>query len=571
MLDSVISAGRYRLGRPLGRGGMAQVRLGLDVNTGHAVAVKYLSGELVSDEDARRLFASEVKASAVLNHPGVVRVLDSGESEDLVTGVPTPYLVMEFVPGQSLAALTCRSQPVATVKALVLTRHLLEALAYCHDVGLIHGDIKPANVMVMPTGRIKLMDFGLACRANGSPAETADVPRFLTIRYASPEQVQQAPPDARSDLYSVGCVLYELLTGEPPFSGDPGEVFAHHLFDRPAAPSNYNPDIAPDVDAIVLHALEKFPDDRYPSAAAMITDIDRVLESNQARSDATAVSVAASVDPAMEMPHWPAMTVIARSREVRRPRLIRSLSAVAAAVLPVAGFGLLHLRSPGDVGGASAALALGGVVQPRVVPSRADTVAPSRATPQLSPRGVTEVGAGIGNRAGTVLLAGDAASTSLTSAVAITRSVTETEREDLPATIVLGATVRTQPPELGGPKPAQPDAPEPDQPRSEPSKPPKPDTPKPDKPKPDVPKPDKPEPDTPKPDKPKPDVPKPDKPKPDVPKPDKPKPDVPKPDKPKPDKPKPDTPKPDKPDVPKPDKPVQSNADESTKATDPDF
>ena len=245
MLDSVISAGRYRLGRPLGRGGMAQVRLGLDVNSGHAVAVKYLSSELVSDADARQLFASEVKAAAVLDHPGVARVLDSGEAEDLVTGIPTPYLVMEFVPGYSLAALTCRSQPVTTEKALVLTRQLLDALAYCHDVGLVHGDIKPANVMVMPTGRIKLLDFGLACHAGGSRGETDVVPRFLTIRYASPEQVQQAPTDARSDLYSVGCVLYELLTGHPPFNGEPEEVFAHHLFDQPAAPSKYNPDIGP--------------------------------------------------------------------------------------------------------------------------------------------------------------------------------------------------------------------------------------------------------------------------------------------------------------------------------------
>ena len=443
MLDSVISAGRYRLGRPLGRGGMAQVRLGLDVNTGHAVAVKYLSAELVSDEDARQHFASEVKAAAVLDHPGVVRVLDSGEAEDLVTGIATPYLVMEFVPGYSLAALTCRSQPVTTEKALVLTRHLLDALAYCHDVGLVHGDIKPANVMVMPTGRIKLMDFGLACHPGGSWGETDVVPRFLTIRYASPEQVQRAPTDARSDLYSVGCVLYELLTGEPPFSGEMEEVFAHHLYDQPAAPSRYNPDIGPDVDAIVLHALAKSPHDRYPSAAAMITDIDRVLESQRARADAIAVAAMASVVPALELPYWPALTVLARAREVRRHRLIRSVSAVAAALLPVAGFGLLHLRGPGEVSGASAALALGGVVQPRVVQSRTDKIAPSRATPQLSPVGVTVVGAGIGNGAGTVLLASDAASTSRRSVVAL-RSVPETEREDPLATIVIGATAGAQ-------------------------------------------------------------------------------------------------------------------------------
>jgi eukaryotic-like serine/threonine-protein kinase len=255
MLDGVISAGRYRLGRPLGRGGMAQVRLGLDVSTGHAVAVKHLTGELASIDHVRRLFASEMKVTASLDHPAVVRVLDSGEAEDLATGVSTPYLVMEFVPGQSLSTLTQRGEPVPIDRALVLTRRLLDALVYCHGLGLVHGDIKPANVMVMPSGHIKLMDFGLARHAGDLPEETAVVPFFLTIKYASPEQVQQTCSDARSDLYSVGCVLYELLTGRPPFIGGPKELLAHHLFDQPAAPSEHNPDIATTVDAIVLRAL----------------------------------------------------------------------------------------------------------------------------------------------------------------------------------------------------------------------------------------------------------------------------------------------------------------------------
>ena len=313
----------------------------------------------------------------------------------------------------------------------------------------------------------------------------------------------------------MGCVLYELLTGEPPFSGDPEEVLAHHLFDRPVAPSKYNPDIAADVDAIVLHALEKFPHDRYPSAAAMITDIDCVLKSNQARADATAVSAMASVVPAMELPYWPALTVLARAREVRRHRLTRSVSAVAAALLPVAGFGLLHLRGPGEMGGASAALALGGVVQPRVVESQTDEVVSSQATPPLSPVGVTVVGAGIGNRAGTVLLAGDAASMSLTSVVAM-RSALETEHEDSLATMVIVATAGPQrlQPEPEGASAPEPNVSGPDRPTSEP--------PKPDAPKPDAPRPDAPRPDKPKPDAPKPDAPRPDKPKPDTPKPGKP-------------------------------------------------
>ena len=275
----------------------------------------------------------------------------------------------------------------------------------------------------------------------------------------------------------------------------------------------------------------------------MITEIDRVLESNEARANATAVSASASVGAAMELPYWPALTVLARAREVRRHRLIRSVSAVAAALLPVAGFGLLHLRGPGEVGGASAALALGGVVQPRVVQSGTDRVGPSQATPQLSPGGVTVVGEGIGIERGRVLLAGDQASRSATSVVASAR-----DRRPRPRLAPVPASSQS----FEDPTPPSLDVTRPDQPRSEPAGPaqpniPKPDVPKPDVPKPDVPKPDAPKPDVPKPDAPKPDAPKPDAPKPDAPKPDAPKPDRPKPDTPKPDRPKPDTPKPDNP------------------------
>ena len=161
MIDQVVGAGRYRVGRVLARGGMAHVRLGLDVRTGHAVAVKYLNAEFLRDENARRLFEAEA-TTAGLDHPGVVRVLDSGDAEDLGTGISAPYIVMEFVPGESLRTLLRRDGALGVDRALDLTVQLLAALAYCHAAGLVHRDIKPSNVMVTPSGRVRLVDFGVA-------------------------------------------------------------------------------------------------------------------------------------------------------------------------------------------------------------------------------------------------------------------------------------------------------------------------------------------------------------------------------------------------------------------------
>ena len=263
MIDQVVGAGRYRVGRLLARGGMAHVRLGLDVRTGHAVAVKYLNAEFLRDENARRLFEAEA-TTAGLDHPGVVRVLDSGAAEDLATGISAPYIVMEFVPGESLRTLLRRDGAVGVDAALDLTVQLLEALAYCHAAGLIHRDIKPSNVMVTPSGRVRLVDFGVARHVRDGSEQLDGVSQFGTTAYASPEQAQRSVTDSRSDLYSVGCVLYELLTGRPPFVGEAQDVLFERLVDEPKAPSAHNPEVSPDLDAIVLRSLRRDPADRHP-------------------------------------------------------------------------------------------------------------------------------------------------------------------------------------------------------------------------------------------------------------------------------------------------------------------
>ncbi|HYI60048.1 MAG TPA: serine/threonine-protein kinase [Microlunatus sp.] len=547
MLDDVIGVGRYRLGRPLGRGGMAQVRLGLDVSTGHAVAVKHLTGELVSNAHARRLFSAEVTTTAALEHPGVVRVLDSGEAMDRITGISTPYFVMEFVPGDPLCTLTRQGKPVSVEQSLRLTRQLLDVLAYCHDAGLVHGDIKPANVLVSPTGGVKLVDFGVArsvgelcqtgpaSRPVESAADDRPVPHFVTMKYASPEQMQQLPVDARSDLYSVGCVLYELLTGRPPFAGEPEKLLAHHLFDRPSMPSEYSSAVTSDIDAIVLRALQKYPQDRYPSAAVMIEDIDRALEAVRARSSVPALPAVS----ATESTTWPARAVVAgaQARKLHQRRLVRGVSALAAALLPVAGFGAFHLRGPVPVGSVSGALSVEGVVEARngTRGSLTTTTRPGahsaagRATvlqmrgAALPLNGATS-GAGLdgsGRRASAPVDGGQKPDVA---------SVRESA----------GAAAA---PEIKQPKSRRPAVAQPRGPASGGSGS-KPDNPKPDNPKPDNPKQDNPKPNNPKPNNPKPNNPKPNKPE--QPRPDRPKSDLPKPDKPdKPDKPE----KRDKPDA----------------------
>lgn len=282
--DERVLGGRYRLGSPIGRGGMADVRRGFDLQLGREVAVKLLRPELAADAAARRRFGQEARSMATLEHPNIVAVLDSGDDPDPETGRPTPYIVMEFVDGRTLASLLRRGERFPTNRALALTRELLDALAHSHDAGLVHQDIKPGNVMMSLTGTVKVMDFGIA-RGVADAAPDGCLPEVRgSVRYLSPEQARGEATDARSDIYSVGCLLYELLVGRPPFVGETvASIVQQQLEQAPLLPSSLNDTISADIDAIVARSLAKDPDQRYRSAAEMNAAIAEVLGVVQTR------------------------------------------------------------------------------------------------------------------------------------------------------------------------------------------------------------------------------------------------------------------------------------------------
>ncbi|WP_445321608.1 Stk1 family PASTA domain-containing Ser/Thr kinase [Nocardioides sp. GXZ039] len=272
--------GRYELGELLGRGGMAEVRKGTDTRLGRIVAVKRLRTDLASDATFQARFRREAQSSASLNHPSIVAVYDTGEepaADD--SGVSQPYIVMEYVAGRTLRDILREGRKILPERALEITSGVLSALDYSHRAGIIHRDIKPGNVMLTPSGEVKVMDFGIAramSDAANSMTQTAAV--VGTAQYLSPEQARGEQVDSRSDVYSAGCLLYELLTGRPPFVGDsPVAVAYQHVREHPAPPSDHDTELPPAVDAIVLKALTKRLEDRYQSAGAMRNDIERYL------------------------------------------------------------------------------------------------------------------------------------------------------------------------------------------------------------------------------------------------------------------------------------------------------
>ena len=272
--------GRYELGDLLGRGGVAEVRKGTDVRLGRVVAVKRLRTDLASDPTFQARFRREAQSAASLNHPAIVSVYDTGEemSSD-GTDVAQPYIVMEYVAGRTLRDIIREGRKILPERALEITSGVLSALDYSHRAGIIHRDLKPGNVMLTPAGDVKVMDFGIAramSDAHSTMTQTAAV--VGTAQYLSPEQARGESVDSRSDVYSTGCLLYELLTGRPPFVGDsPVAVAYQHVREQAAPPSTLDDELPPEVDAIVMKALAKPLTERYQSAAAMKADIDRYL------------------------------------------------------------------------------------------------------------------------------------------------------------------------------------------------------------------------------------------------------------------------------------------------------
>jgi eukaryotic-like serine/threonine-protein kinase len=278
-----ILGGRYEVGKLIGRGGMADVHLGHDNRLGRQVAIKILRPDLARDANFLMRFRREAQSAAGLNHPSIVAIFDSGEDETTVEGpggttTTLPYMVMEYVDGETLRQQLTRRHQFEPGDAIRATESILDALAYSHLMGIVHRDIKPANVMVTSTGAIKVMDFGIA-RAIADAAATMTQTQSVvgTAQYLSPEQAQGQTVDARSDLYSTGCLLFELLAGRPPFVGDSAVAIAYqHVGELPQPPSVWNQSVGGDLDAVTLHALEKDREVRYQDAAAFRVDLENV-------------------------------------------------------------------------------------------------------------------------------------------------------------------------------------------------------------------------------------------------------------------------------------------------------
>ena len=266
--EPTLIGGRYELGELLGRGGMAEVRKARDTRLGRTVAVKRLRTDLASDATFQARFRREAQSSASLNHPSIVSVYDTGEEMSTDgSDVAQPYIVMECVQGRTLRDIVREGRKILPERALEITSDVLAALDYSHRAGIIHRDIKPGNVMLTPAGDVKVMDFGIAravSDASSTMTQTAAV--VGTAQYLSPEQARGETVDSRSDVYSTGCLLYELLTGRPPFVGDsPVAVAYQHVRENPAPPSDHDDQLDAEIDAIVLKSLAKRVEDRYQS------------------------------------------------------------------------------------------------------------------------------------------------------------------------------------------------------------------------------------------------------------------------------------------------------------------
>src|ERR1700754_852597 len=280
MTQPRLLGGRYELDGVAGRGGMAEGYRARDIRLDRIVAIKTLRSDLARDHTFQARFRREAQSAASLNHPAIVAVYDTGEEPAADgSGVMQPYIVMEFVAGRTLRDILREGRKILPERALEITSGVLSALDYSHRAGIIHRDIKPGNVMLTPSGDVKVMDFGIAravSDASSTMTQTAAV--VGTAQYLSPEQARGETVDSRSDVYSTGCLLYELLTGRPPFIGDsPVAVAYQHVREPAQPPSDFDTEITPEMDAIVMKALAKRVEDRYQSAAAMRSDIERYL------------------------------------------------------------------------------------------------------------------------------------------------------------------------------------------------------------------------------------------------------------------------------------------------------
>ena len=327
-LTGTLFADRYRLERKLGSGGMADVWLAEDQELGRHVAVKILHERYANDEQFVERFRREATHAAGLSHPNIVSIYDRGVADG------SYYIVMEYIEGRTLKELIVTRGPCPVPVAISYTRQILAALRYAHRNGIIHRDIKPHNVIVDREGRVKVADFGIARAGASEMTEAGSI--VGTAQYLSPEQARGAPVDESSDLYSTGIVLYELLTGTVPFTGEtPVEIAMKHLSQTPEAPSARRPEIPHDLDLVVLRALAKEPAERYRTAAELDRDLELVARGEpvgaETETAATMVLAGAGALDATAATRVAAARSPARRRNLRRRRALPRLRRDAVA------------------------------------------------------------------------------------------------------------------------------------------------------------------------------------------------------------------------------------------------
>ena len=331
---------RYHTRELLGRGGMSEVYRGFDVRLRRPVAIKRLRSDAANNPVFRARFRREAEAAGRLHHSAIVAIYDTGEERD-ATGPSIPFIVMELVEGCTLREELHEAGKLPVARALEVTAAVLDALACSHAAGIIHRDVKPANVMLSKAGEIKVADFGIARPA----AETTGTVTLAgtvmgTPQYLSPEQGRGEPVDVRSDLYSAGCMLFELLVGAPPFSGDsPLSIVVQHISNAPTSPSAVDAAISGDVDSIVLKALAKDPADRYQTASEMKADIESVLSGN--RPVATALLEAPTVELSP-----PPRSPVARTDRANATHVLAVVTAVLFVVVGASAFSVYRSGPP---------------------------------------------------------------------------------------------------------------------------------------------------------------------------------------------------------------------------------